>query len=80
MKCETLEGTAKIYPGVYLRPGNPCGPSIAGFLRLCSLRNGPMGLMLSAIYEERLHVSTKQTTELNKWPILEPGKDGRMDY
>ena len=35
--------------------------------------------IVRAAYEERFHTSRKQGGELNKWPILEPGKDGLME-
>ncbi|KAH7021762.1 hypothetical protein B0J12DRAFT_687264 [Macrophomina phaseolina] len=33
--------------------------------------------MVRAAYEERFHISTKQMASLNKWPVLEPGKNGQ---
>lgn len=36
-------------------------------------------MIVRAAYEERFHASAKQIAELNRWQILEPGKDGRME-
>lgn len=35
-------------------------------------------MIVRAAYEERFQSSGKQIAELDNWPILEPGKDGRM--
>lgn len=34
--------------------------------------------IVRAVYEERFQSTGKQVAELDDWPILEPGKDGRM--
>jgi hypothetical protein len=36
-------------------------------------------MIVRTAYEERFHISGKQIAELNKWPVLEPGKDGCME-
>jgi hypothetical protein len=45
----------------------------------CAVFKYTTRVIIRAAYEERFHISEKQAAELNKWPILEPGKDGRME-